>query len=367
MKRKTPLPPNEALELRRTLNLDVLQSLRYSISQFANENGTTDDLEILKAIYLKIDLCNQPINSYVAKNMISSDGRRFDGSGQYWRCGSRLCANCVRIHSRNNRKKLRDAISWQLPRFGERYRFITLTIPQTHLEITALRAVVNRAWRLFTKRSLCVSLIRGGAKSEEFTVRPDSTVHYHIHLFALAKYIERDELKRVWSDCVKTAFEEAGETFSPKTYDGQVMVDIRLVRDVEAGVLEVAKYITKSESWSKLNPDVLLQFALIRQWSRMFELLGSFRNQEASLDKRSLNAEQESSDCNWISSMTELGYEKETQINWRDRMLAIGFDLWAKKLLENYEQTIECQREFVQLRHPNAEITSLADILRSPE
>lgn len=175
-----------------------------------------------------------------------------------------------------HRNRLRAICERIKPKRGERYRFATLTMLNPGLPLLKTRELINRAWTLFRKRSLCVSLIRGAAKSEEFTVTPNG-YHYHIHLMVLSRWIPQAELARVWTDCVETAFNEANVHFDVShTKHNRLNVDIREIRTAENGIKEVSKYITKSDSWLKLPGNVLAEIGLVERWHRMHELIGEF-------------------------------------------------------------------------------------------
>ena len=274
-------------------------------------------------------------------------GEVYEAHGRYWQCGSKLCPNCLADHARRSRKKLRTAIDRQQPQRGERYRFITLTIPQTSLDLAATREIVNRAWSLFRKRSLCVSLIRGGVKSEEFTVRPKG-FHYHLHLLTLAKWISVLHLRETWTQCVAKAFAEADVPFKPGTKDAMLIVDIRQVTQLEGSIHEVCKYITKSDSWAKLDPASLAGIALIRRWHRMTEFFGSFSNRDRSeTDAASASRSVEPSVHTRVLSD---GQPVPQNVYWRDLAGQMTPDEYREHLESEVNQAITFRREQLHRR-----------------
>lgn len=254
MKSKPPRQtPAEKLAARRDSNRDTIEQLK-NLAKHPDINGN-EFLELCGLIE-RMGICNRPENNWWSADLESADGRRYGGIGSLWRCNSRLCSNCLAIHSMRNRKTVRRAVAAQQPKRGERFQFITFTIPKTSLPLVVIREIVNRAWRTFSRRSLCRSLIRGGAKSEEFTVSP-SGFHYHLHVFALTKWLLYTELRRAWTDAVRDAFRDAGHAIDFKTSDGLAVVNVRRVDNIDHAILELCKYITKSDSWKRLDRESL--------------------------------------------------------------------------------------------------------------
>lgn len=153
-------------------------------------------------------------------------------------------------------------------------------MPNVGLSLLATRDIADRAWTLLRKRSLFASLFRGGAKSEEFTVTSIG-FHYHYHLLTIGKWFLYQELRRTWTDCVRQAFADAGQPFEVNTADGLLIVKVQRVDNIEKAVQEVCKYITKSDSWTKMRPSDIGDIGLVPRWFRMFELFGSFSDREA--------------------------------------------------------------------------------------
>lgn len=237
----------------------------------------------LDALALRILACNTPANWFLADEAINyTTGEEYQARGQYWNCNSRLCTNCTSRHGARNRTKLLNALAVQKPERNERYSFVTFTIKNPNLDLRRTRDLMNRAWSLFQKRSLCVDLIKGGVKSEEFTLTANG-YHYHLHCIFLHRYISYQELRRVWTDCVDVAFREQNLPIDVETRDGLLILVVKPLWDATRAINEVCKYITKSDSWSKMRKDDLAEIGLIRRWFRMFELIGSFRNLKADL------------------------------------------------------------------------------------
>jgi hypothetical protein len=234
-----------------------------------------------------------------------------------------------------NRNKLRHSIAAQPKLMGYRLRFITLTIPTPDLPLVETRAIVQTAWSKFRKRSLCVALIRGGAKSEEFTVTKNG-FHYHLHLLVYAKWISQKELRKVWTSCVKSAYIDHERAFSTNT---------------EKSIRECAKYITKTANWSKLNRRDLIDIAMIPKWHRMFEMFGSFalRNtQERVVNKPFLDTE----------FLTD-GVSPSRKQHWREYVQNADVEVYLLTLEEKVAQAREFGINQLRNKFPNHHIIVL--------
>lgn len=256
----------------------------------------------LIALAGRIALCNSPANNWLIKNAyVNTDDSCSDAFDRHWRCGSKLCPSCLARQARLTRTKLRKALAAQ-PHRGERYHFCTFTIPNPDLPLLETRSIVNYAWSLFRKRSLCSSLIRGGVKSEEFTMTSNG-FHYHLHtIFQTQNWIMYNEIRRTWTDCVKTSFLQHGRESlwlesldrrrrsnakwnsdnpnGPIKEDLNLIVKCKLIQPTERSIQEVCKYVTKADSWSRMRKSDLVEIALVERWNRMFELFGSFAKRE---------------------------------------------------------------------------------------
>lgn len=229
----------------------------------------------LAVLAARIRECNRPRNAYHAEG-IDEEGELRPMNGKLWQCGSKLCQTCSAAASRKNRKKLRDSISRQKLIVGERWRFLTFTIPNPNLTLLKTRGLVYSAWRLFTKRRYFRTRIRGYCKSEEFTLTRRG-FHYHIHALVIARYLDYAALRTEWTVCVRAVFQAAGLELTAATADKLLIVNAQNVASLDDAINEVAKYITKSNSWQKIRHEELIEIASIQRWNRLFELGGSLK------------------------------------------------------------------------------------------
>lgn len=252
----------------------------------------------LRALASRIILCNHKSNAYfVPKAYERLDGSYSDTTGRFWRCHSKLCQWCLAKTAARTRAKVREALAAQQLRPGERYYFATLTIPNFGLPLLKARAIINDAWCLLRKRSLSVSLIRGGFKSEEFTYTA-SGYHYHTHHIWLSSFMNYQAMREEWTSCAAQAFKDHGlealwqeqqsrrlqqwnkfhadDPCSLAKPDLNLIIRIERINDIEGAIQEVCKYITKADSWTKISPADLASIGMVHSWHRMTEFYGSF-------------------------------------------------------------------------------------------
>lgn len=299
----------------------------------------------LKALNSRLKLCNSLTNIYEIDDVTTEhQPRPFTLISRFWRCGSKLCPSCLARQSWQSRRRLRDALASQQPRRGERYYFLTFTIPNPDLSLIETRSIVNRAWTLFRKRSLCVSSVRGGSKSEEFTVTPNG-FHYHLHCLWLSKWLLYNEVRRVWTDCVRQAFDDHDRPFKCRTSDEMLSVVIKPVTPNDKTIFELCKYVTKCDSWSKISRADLAEIASIRRWSRMFEVFGSFadRAKGTTADEKPIVHTRSLSD---EPSGESLRY-------WRNQARVLGIEAYNERLKLEYHAKATNTYLTLRLKYPD--------------
>lgn len=301
----------------------------------------------VQALSERIGACNETTNQFWSPDAFNRDtGEVYEATGSLWQCGSKLCPNCLANQARRSRKKLREAVANQTLEKGERYYFATFTIPNPKTSLIETRSIVDRAWQLFRKRSLCVELIRGGVKSEEFTLTPNG-FHYHLHFIWLSKFLLYNEARRVWTECVEIAFAEANKTFQPMLKSNQVWVKILPITLTEKSIHEVCKYITKSDSWTKMRPQDLNDVALIKRWFRMFEMFGCF-------------AKRNTSEVSVHTSNLSDGEAVAKAEYWRSRLEKIGLDRYRDELFSEISEVRRIRMDQLRRRWPESTIENLS-------
>jgi hypothetical protein len=316
----------------------------------------------VQAVADRIWRCNSAENLWTGEDLHDvGTGELYDGRGGLWACNNRLCPACVSRLSKRNRKIMRFVMQNERLLVGTNWRFITLTLPDLNLldlNLLAIRAVINSAWRIFSRSVWFKSKVFGGAKSEEFSLGNYSQIHFHLHLLAVAKWIDAGELRAEWTDALEKAFKKHNLNFEANTSDGFAVCHIERVTDNEKSVLEISKYITKSDSWAKIPAEQLAELAAVERMPRMFEVFGSCKITARILREKSLtepkNAESEQPknseslnrnaylDKKYItdrfsnSDSEQIGLQRESpplkRVTWREMCRILPRDEWLKWL-----------------------------------
>jgi hypothetical protein len=273
---------------------EVVAALVAAAATAANDEVSLGYAERMKA-------CADRRNFYYGEDFFDPmTGELFDGFGNLFGCGLKLCQSCTARAAARNRHIARQAVQntkllkrehycydrgeWIVEQ--ERLRFVTLTMPQVFASLVDTFAIQRRAWDLFRKLKFTKDYFAGFIKSGEFTVRENGTNHAHIHLLVISFFIPEALIKSFWTDCVEKAFSEAGVEFTAM----QANVNIKLVDNPENAIKEVCKYLTKTKTWEEIPTHHLLEITRIKRWDRLFEVTGRFRE-----TIRNLNAEKERS------------------------------------------------------------------------
>lgn len=292
------------------------------------------DFHTLIAYSERLTLCNRDSNLWFGYDLHNEDGECFDASGHFWNCGLKLCPECLAKSTRRNRKRLREAIALNPLRSGEYRQMLTFTFPKTELPLLKARKLMNDAWALFRKRSWFKRTIVGGGRSEEFTCTPTG-YHYHMHVLAITKYVLWSTFRHEWTHCVRRSFQKNGIPLTIASSDGLIVANVKRISSLEGAINEVAKYITKSDSWAKVRQSDLLDIIRIRRFPRMFELFGTFKE---ALRTVSVEADQTSGFEDYLD--TQCIADEAADRSWRDLVPDTGALPYLADLRERiYEVT----------------------------
>lgn len=339
---------------------EVVSALRIS----ANQIGGLDRLE-LSALAYRIELCGNPANQFVCNGAVNQDTQEtYQARGTLWTCGSKLCPNCLARFAAKHRYQLRRQINRVDLRPKERWHFGTMTIPNPNLSLVATRELVNYAWSLYRKRLLSVSLIRGGAKSEEFTLTANG-YHYHLHTLYIAPWHSFMEVRRVWTECVAEAFKQAKLPFKVNNADGLLSVVIcridgsyckrcKRTHDISDVPREICKYLTKSDSWYKMPSEHLAEVGLVRRWWRMFELFGCMRAETTSL-KTTTTQDVVSESILDTSSLSDGTLPTHSEA-WRTVQAKMSLEAYCEFVGQQWARTIYFRQQQIRRRWPHAKL-----------
>ncbi len=360
-----------------------------------------DNNEVVKGYAERLRACAARSNYYLGEDFVDKEGNKFSGFGTLFGCGLKLCPNCMARAGARNRaitRRVVDEKNTKLERREhycyitggyiveqERYRFVTLTMPQIFASFKKTMKIQKRAWDLFRKLKIVKNYFAAMIKAVEFTVRENGTYHDHIHLLAISFFLPDKLLKQAWTDCVRTAFEEFGIEFVAE----QANVNYKLVRNPADMVKEVCKYITKTTTWEKIPADQLIEIAEIERWDRMFELSGRFRETIQRLKAEDAAAADSSSSANKETTLTdgvahELNYfntdvitdgelleasessenseeisKKPRRENWRDTIRRDGLEKYLEKFYRQVEFAQKIRKLRLILKYPDAKFTDL--------
>jgi hypothetical protein len=303
----------------------------------------TDRKEIT-ALSDRIALCNSIENKWETDEAINFEtGEEYPAKGTFWNCNSKLCPTCTAESSRRARKLLVSRLSEQQFKPTHKFYFPTLTIKNPQLPLIETRELINRAWTLLRKRAFWCDTIIGGFKSEEFTLTANG-YHYHLHLLIQSRFILFNEFRRIWTECVQKAFREKGIDLDISTRDKMLIVRFETVHDPANIPKELCKYITKTDSWSKVKKDDLKQLALVRRWHRTREFFGTWQRQH----------NQESDEFEPIVHKSDLSDGAFSAVaekdSWRDAVFHLGNERYLTMLRQEFDRRKEFRKMQLQLR-----------------
>jgi hypothetical protein len=338
---------------------------------------------VVQGLADRIFQCAQRENDFTADDLHNAEtGELYAGRGSLWSCNSRICPKCVAKLSRRNRRIARHVFDSEKVFLGEHWFFLTFTMPDLVLKEFPLlfcRAVINDAWRKFSRSAWFAKVIRGGMKSEEFTVGRQDQYHYHIHSLGICRNrITSDnfiEIRREWTKALKFSFKKHGVKFQCNTRDGYANVNVQKVYNKRAAVMELCKYLTKSESWSLVPPEQLADIATVERFPRMFEVFGACKatakamhpirpektltEGENAAHRHVTDDESASNDAyiytknitvrNSVSPLNYLPAPRKKRLSWRIRCRILPRAEWLKSLDEEISRCQEYRMK--QLRH----------------
>ncbi len=303
----------EKLRYKQNLACDVVAALLRS-----SENP------LMTAQAVRIEKCNSDGNLFVAADLHTADGELFDGKGSLWACNSRLCPNCTGKLSKRSRKIIRYVMENQKLFVGEGWYFPTLTMPNLNLQslpLPLIAEIMQTAWKRFSaletrenkKQTWFQETIRGGFKNAEFTVTRTDAYNYHLHGLIISKSsIQRDgflKIREHWTKALQFAFKKFGVEWECRTGNKNFipallsflwskplmslflnarhqtkffgLANVNVVKvdwtNREKTINELAKYVTKSDSWSRIPLEQLETIVSVPRFWRMFESFGVCR------------------------------------------------------------------------------------------
>lgn len=307
-----------------------------------------DDHDHLIAYAHRIRLCSQNSNIWTATDLHSNEGECYDGAGRFWHCGHKLCPYCLSRQSQRNRRRLREVLTQQRLNVGENYHFLTLTLPNQGIGLLQARQIFNDAWEVFRKKKWFRDTIVGGCKSEEFTLTATG-YHYHGHALVRSKFISFHSFRHYWTEALKHSFLKNNRNLAIATVDNMAMANCRRVGSLNDATNEIAKYITKSDTWKKIPQSDLLDICRIKRFPRMFEFFGSFKTSgcvagaeqgEERLDKTILDTRSLS--------------DGDEPLSWRNKATTLGAVEYLTELQDRINDSYQIRTEQLKRHYPFA-------------
>jgi hypothetical protein len=243
----------------------------------------------------------RPRNIYHATDLINyQTGELFDGYGVLINAvNSRLSKAYLTASARRARKRIRATLAETKLLVGERYRFLTLTMPFLKADAATVLKIKDRALTLLKKRKLWTSNIRAAFISEEMTIGESSTfyfTHFHAHAHALivSKFINQWQIADAWTDCIEKACAEVGVEFLMRNMvSNRVSVDIKDVatyakkkgKSLDDAVEELCKYVVKGSDYEKVPVAQIVELDELLFKRQMIKSYGDFNNQKGTEKK----------------------------------------------------------------------------------
>jgi hypothetical protein len=306
-----------------------LKAIQTDTHVLADKLRTSDDPE---AIFYGLQLaeCVADENLFVGFGMTSKAGEVFTGRGNLVGTSSRLDRFYLQKQAKVGRKDIERYLSAIELRTGERWRFLTLTMPKLKgCEFALVMKVFDDAFKKLRDSAFWKKKVRAGTKSKEFTLGKEwekegrlwtldgDGFHIHAHLIVAAKWLENRkvnettgekyhrELAENWKRALVKSARKFGVILDFNTGDGLPIVDVRLIKDkatnsgeisLTDAIAETAKYITKPTSMEHLPIEQIMQIAGYLKGKRMIEPLGEANRRKGKGTPKSVNVETVSDD-----------------------------------------------------------------------
>jgi hypothetical protein len=231
-------------------------------------------------------------NHFVAENLLSAAGEIFTGYGSFTVASSSLDAAYLKAKSKKSRKAITFALELcktylAANKIGAYKHFITFTQPTlTGIGLEKTFTVADYAWSLFRKRKYFVESIFGAVITEEFTLGENykresrawtfekDGFHVHRHLIAYGKWLDVEQLKIDWTECLEIAAMKFGYRLSFNTANGLANVNRQTVWSDSKAIDELGKYICKNSTFDDLPASEIIAVETALQGKRMLQTFG---------------------------------------------------------------------------------------------
>jgi hypothetical protein len=252
------------------------QDLTLEISNHLSFAALADDDAESEAVADLIEESANDENIFVAEDIDFIDkktGKRtfIDSYGSLNVVSSRCNPAYLKQSSARGRKRIKIALARVKPQSGEKLRFIVLTQPDMFgFDFVGGYELLSRAMVKFQGHPYFKENFRGGATSDEFTLGAKNThFHFHENILGYTKWLDFDELRRVWTDCLRYAARDMGRKLLVNAKDGLVNVYIKDVKPkvrnadreitLDDAITECVKYVVKGSDFAKIPTEFICQ------------------------------------------------------------------------------------------------------------
>lgn len=221
-------------------------------AQDQTQESEENDTRLVRSIGLSGQKCGERVVAIRCETCGHTDYK-------IYRCGYRTCPECAKIRQREIIRELLDIYrEIHIPQ-GMWLKMVTLTLRKLSFSedvpraITALKKIYHN---IFEKNGI--------GMVAHMEVAPEGMIHWHI--LYLGKYIHKPDLDAEW-------LRITGDSYITK---------INKVNDVNSGLYEVCKYITK---FAETSTSLLKAFYVHIKHRRIYRTFGCFYDKELEIRK----------------------------------------------------------------------------------
>ena len=201
-------------------------------------------------------------------------------------CGFRLCPNCSRRRANRIRNKYLPSLTAYAR--AARVQAVHLVLTQSH-RVETRKQSTKRLKASFTKlqrREFWKEYFKGGVFAVEFTKGADGLHHTHLHIIAFrSKFFDVEALRDEWRAV---------------TGDSHVL-RVDRINDIEKGLQEVVKYISKPLDIARFDANDLAEFIGFKHM-RFFGTFGEYKK----FHRAFVPSDDEGADLSQVVSFTDL-------------------------------------------------------------
>ncbi len=267
------------------------QDLTLKISNAFSFAAIADDDAESEAVADLIEESANDENLFVAEDIDFVDkktGKRkfIDVYGSLNVVASRCNPAYLKTQSARGRKRINTALARVKPQSGEKLRFIVLTQPDLFgFDFVGGYQLLSGANVRLKNHPYFKANFRGGVTSDEFTLGAENThFHFHTNILGYTKWLDFDELRDVWTDCLKKTACDMGKELNVNTKDGLVNISIKDVKTkvrnadkettLDDAIRETVKYVVKGNDFAEIPAEFICQVEKTLHGKRLVETFG---------------------------------------------------------------------------------------------